>query len=159
MLSSYISGNPTSSGKKLAGKDKPSAFSAAKNSEPSAVTNLKMKNVKPKSNITNMQIVRSLKQNKRAKLQSAKVSSNMNNNMLLLMGVNSPKIKNDLSSHSILPPIAGTMKGNMNSNGEISKKQFSDKNPFSESISTNATALNSNQLNEKNATSSNSQGM
>ena len=151
--------NYLSSCRRGASKDKNNITNTIKSNEVSPnVSNLRVKNPVAKPIITNMQMIRSLKNNKRAGLQSAKVTSNINNTQLLFLGISSPKIKNELSSQNILPPITNTTKSKQ-SIGSIPKKQFSDKNPFSESISTNATVLNSNQINDKkNATINISQG-
>ena len=155
MHSSQITNNALNSGRRGLSKEKGNMSNLNKTNDASPnSSSIRVKNVVVKQNITNMQMIRSLKNNKRAGLQSAKVASNINNTQLLFLGVNSPKIKNDLSSQSILPPITNSTK-NKNSIGSIPKKQFSDKNPFSESISTNATALNSNQIIDKNNTTIN----
>jgi hypothetical protein len=89
--------------------------------------------------------------NKRAGLQSAKVTNTFENTHSLFMGLNSPKIKNEHSTNSILPQITSSTKYY---NGAIVHKHSSDKNPFNESISTNATGLNSNNMNDKTGTGS-----
>lgn len=103
---------------------------------------------------TKSNIPETMKFNKRAGLQSAKVTNTFKNKHSLFMGINSPKIKNDHSTNSILPPITSKTNQQKYYNGTIIQKQSSDKNPFNESISTNATGLNSNNMNEKIATAS-----
>jgi hypothetical protein len=91
---------------------------------------------------------------KRAGLQSAKVTNTFENTHSLFMGINSPKIKNDHSTNSILPPITSSTNHTKYYNGAFVHKHSSDKNPFNESISTNATGLNSNNINDKAGTGS-----
>ena len=106
----------------------------------------------------NVEIIRTLKATKRAGLQSAKVTSNINSNPLSNNTIITPKIKNDLSSQNILPPIQAQQKdGSMNSQYsggaqrglKNSHTRSSEKYQFNESISTNATGLASNALHER----------
>ena len=92
--------------------------------------------------------IKNMKVNKRAGLQSAKVTTNFNNKNSLSLVAASPKIKNDHSSNNILPPIVTSTKNGRLAQGQIRNKSR-DKNHFNESISTNATGLNSNNITEK----------
>lgn len=150
MMQGNIGLNPLNSGRKMKAKEKYATISPNKQPEFSSPgSQMKNNRFQPPANKAQGNIIRTVKPNKRVGLQSAKVTTNLNNNQLLFLGANSPKLKNGLPSSNVLAPIVGSTKNDQNSHVTILKKQFSEKNPFNESVSTSATGLNSNQLNER----------
>lgn len=138
MFGSYINNsNPLNSGRRIKPSDKNLTNVQGKRKDPSPfITNQKA--TKNPFKKMNTRVATSIKNNKRAGLQSAKVTSNINYNPLSFMSIYSPKVKNDLASHSILPPISQNPN---NSNNNITKQGLvGNKNPVTESISTTATA-------------------
>jgi hypothetical protein len=127
MIHTNTNSNPMNSGRKANKKEKNVTASPDKNLELSPRTRVaQIKKINPLISKAKMNIIGTMKFNKRAGLQSAKVSTNLKDKQALFVGVFSPKFKNDRSSNNILPPISKQSSGKVY-NISTAKKQLSDK--------------------------------